>query len=91
MPKLSRYAVIGFCSSLVSDTFSNAARVIKTSKQTAESTNVTYRQVVRDIVTEGGVRELFQRGLRTKIMINGIQGIVFTVIFKCIENMLSPP
>lgn len=44
--KLMRSAVIGFCSSFVSDTCSNSIRVIKTSRQTATEP-MTYPQVIR--------------------------------------------
>ena len=82
--KYSRYAGIGFCSSFVSDTVSNFSRVIKVAKQTSES-GTSYPTVVANIIKNQGIQELFARGLRTKILINGIQGLVFTVIWKTLE------
>lgn len=37
----ARYALIGFWSSLVSDTCSNSIRVLKTTKQTAQARSIT--------------------------------------------------
>ena len=89
LKKMGRFALIGFCSSFVSDTISNSARVIKTSKQTSKNSNASYSQIVKSIITEKGVMELFGRGLKTKIMINGIQGIVFTIVWKSLEEILN--
>ena len=86
--KFGRYAGIGFCSSFVSDSVSNFSRVVKVTKQTSEH-GTTYRQIVKNIVKEKGISELFGRGLKTKIMINGIQGIVFSVVWKTLEEYLN--
>ena len=43
----------------------------------------------QNIIEKDGVKELFGRGLKTKIMINGIQGIVFTIVWKSLEEMLN--
>jgi len=56
----------------VSDTVSNSIRVVKTSKQAATEA-VTYPAVIRDIVAKDGVLGLFGRGLKTKILANGLQ------------------
>lgn len=79
--KLLRSAVIGFCASFVSDTCSNSIRVIKTTKQTA-TTPMTYPQVVRMVVDKEGWLGLFGRGLKTKILANGMQGILFSVLWR---------
>ncbi len=89
LKKMGRYAIIGFCSSFVSDTFSNSARVIKTSKQTAKDSKASYSQIVKNIIKKDGLKELFGRGLKTKIMINGIQGIIFTIVWKSLEELLN--
>lgn len=89
LKKMGRFACIGFCSSLVSDTCSNSARIIKTSKQTAKDSNTSYSQIVKNIIEKDGFKELFGRGLKTKIMINGIQGIVFTIVWKSLEELLN--
>ncbi len=56
----------------MSDTVSNSIRVVKTSKQAATEA-VTYPAVIRDVVAKDGVLGLFGRGLKTKILANGLQ------------------
>lgn len=85
LPKLARNAGIGFCSSLVSDTVSNSIRVVKTTRQTYETT-ITYRQAVEVVVKQDGVLGLFGRGLKTRLMANAFQGMLFTVLWKTIED-----
>jgi hypothetical protein len=89
MLKLGRSAIIGFSASLVSDTFSNSLRVIKTYRQTHES-RVSYGQAVKEIVEKDGVAGLFGRGLKTRIFTNGLQGIMFSVLWKLIEDNMFP-
>jgi hypothetical protein len=79
--KLTRAAFIGFCASAVSDTVSNSIRVIKTTKQTA-TTPMTYGQVIKQVVQADGVLGLMGRGLKTKIISNGIQGLLFSVLWR---------
>jgi len=78
---LSRQAFIGFSSSIVSDTCSNSLRVIKTTRQTYQ-TNISYSNVVKNIIKHDGVRGLFFRGLDTRILANGINGMMFSVLWK---------
>ena len=47
-------------------------RVVKTAKQTV-TTPMTYTEVVKMVIEKDGVAGLFGRGLRTKIIANGIQ------------------
>lgn len=79
--KLSRSAVIGFVASAISDTCSNSIRVIKTTKQTAV-VPMTYTQAVKTVVEKDGVIGLFGRGLKTKIISNGLQGLMFSVLWR---------
>lgn len=79
--KLMRAAFIGFCASAISDTVSNSIRVVKTTKQTA-TTPMTYPQVVRSVVATDGVLGLMGRGLKTKILSNGLQGLLFSVLWR---------
>lgn len=79
--RLLRSAFIGWCSSLVSDVCSNSIRVIKTGKQTsAEAT--TYLEVVKTIYAKEGISGFVFRGLGTKLITNGIQGIMFSVLWR---------
>ncbi|KAI8620773.1 mitochondrial carrier [Chytriomyces sp. MP71] len=87
--KLARNAVIGFSASIVSDTISNSLRVIKTYRQTHD-VPVSYPQAVRDVIAKDGVAGLFGRGLKTRIVTNGLQGIMFSVLWKLFEENLFP-
>ncbi|GMI09547.1 hypothetical protein TrVE_jg10403 [Triparma verrucosa] len=87
--ELGRRALIGFCSSAVSDTCSNSIRVIKVYKQSSE-TAVTYPNAVRAIIAKDGVAGLMFRGLETKIFANGLQGILFSILWKQFEEVLFP-
>lgn len=86
--KLVRNAGIGFASSFTSDIVSNSLRVIKTTKQTYHEP-ITYREAVGIIVEKDGVIGLFTRGLGTRVMANGFQGILFTVLWKYFEEQLN--
>lgn len=83
-----RSAVIGFLSSAVSDTVSNCLRVIKTVKQTMAASGhnipgkLSYWDVVSHVYEESGWIGLVGRGLATRIVANGIQSVVFTVLWK---------
>ena len=79
--KLCRSAGIGFSATLVSDTVSNSIRVIKTYRQTHPSP-ISYRQAVTDVIRQDGVLGLAFRGLKTRIVANGIQGLTFSVLWK---------
>jgi hypothetical protein len=84
--KLARSALMGFCSSAVSDTCSNSIRVVKTVRQTSVET-LSYKQVVQKVVAEEGLKGLFGRGLSTKIVTNGIQGTLFSVLWRFGQDM----
>lgn len=89
LAELGRRAILGFCSSAVSDTCSNSIRVCKVYKQSYPE-QISYTQVVRNVVQESGVRGLFFRGLETKILANGMQGILFSILWKHFEEALFP-
>jgi len=89
LKKLGRRALLGFCSSAVSDTCSNSIRVCKVYKQ-AYPEQISYPQVVRNVIQESGVRGLMFRGLETKILANGLQGILFSILWKHFEEVLFP-
>lgn len=79
--KYSKYAFIGFSSSFVSDIASNFARVLKVFKQT-NSEKISYKNAIKEIVEKDGISGFFTRGLKTKILSNGIQSVIFTIIWK---------
>ena len=70
--------MIGFCSSAVSDTCSNSIRVLKTTRQTYERP-IGYVEAAKEIISKEGLGGLFGRGLKTRILANGVQGMLFTV------------
>lgn len=84
--KLGRSAVIGFCASAVSDTVSNSVRVIKVYKQ-ANTEKVSYPEAIRRVIAEDGIMGLLGRGLKTKIIANGLQGLMFSVLWKYIDDL----
>lgn len=82
-----RNAMIGFLSSIVSDTVANFMRVIKTTKQALSSTRVvTYAETISVILAADGLKGLFGRGLRTRIMANALQSVLFTVIWRSLAH-----
>jgi len=81
-------AIIGFCASAVSDTCSNSIRVLKTTKQTAEFP-ITYTQAFRQVVDKDGISGLMFRGLKTKIISNGFQGLLFNVLWRTISDAMA--
>jgi hypothetical protein len=87
LTKLARSALIGFCSSAVSDTCSNSIRVVKVYKQ-ANTETISYPEAVKRVIKEDGIKGLFGRGLSTKIVANGLQGMMFSVLWKYIDEAL---
>jgi hypothetical protein len=89
LPKrLLRSAFIGFCASAVSDTCSNSIRVVKTTKQAATDP-ITYSQAVKLVIEKDGVLGLFGRGLKTKIVANGLQGLMFSVLWRLGQDYMA--
>ena len=83
--KMCRSAIIGFSSSSISDICSNTFRVIKTNRQTSE-TNISYSRLIKNIIEKESVIGLMTRGLKTKIITNGIQGMCFTIMFDYLRK-----
>ena len=83
---LTRNAVIGFTASVVSDTVSNSIRVLKTTRQTYDKP-ISYLEAGKEIVKNDGVKGLLGRGLKTRIIANGLQGMMFTVLWKAFMNL----
>lgn len=79
--KLIRRAFIGFVASVISDTVSNSLRVLKTYRQVNE-TRIGYVEAAQAVVAVDGVSGLFGRGLKTRIWANGLQGLMFTVLWR---------
>jgi len=83
-----RNAMIGFCAAAVSDTCSNSLRVLKTTRQTSLEP-VGYLESAQMIIRKEGYAGLFGRGLKTRILTNGIQGAMFTVGWRAISEQLN--
>ncbi|EJD38338.1 mitochondrial carrier [Auricularia subglabra TFB-10046 SS5] len=83
---LGRQAFIGFCASVVSDTSSNSLRVLKTYRQ-VNATRISYSDAARAVLAADGLRGLFGRGLRTRILANALQGILFSILWKLFMNL----
>merc|ERR1719333_929359 len=86
--KYVRNACIGFASAAVSDTCSNSLRVLKTTRQTA-LVPISYKDAAMNIIEKEGYAGLFGRGLSTRILTNGIQGALFTIGWKAIQEILD--
>eukprot|EP00755_Sulcionema_specki_P005370 Sspe_Gene.4832::Locus_1596_Transcript_1_1_Confidence_1.000_Length_1528::g.4832::m.4832 len=86
--KLGRNAMVGFCASVVSDSVSNSLRVMKTYRQTSP-VPISYAEVAKEIVEKDGVAGLFGRGLQTRILANGMQGMMFSVLWKYFDSKIN--
>ncbi|KIR41182.1 mitochondrial carrier protein [Cryptococcus deuterogattii 99/473] len=84
--KLFRQAFIGFAASLVSDTSSNSLRVVKTYRQVHEG-DVGYLTAAKKIVEAEGWTGLFGRGLGTRLLTNGLQGLLFSILWKLFADL----
>lgn len=84
--ELARQAFIGFCATLISDTASNSLRVVKTYRQVHER-DVGYLTAAKDVVAADGLLGLFGRGLKTRIIANGCQGVMFSVLWKLFMDL----
>lgn len=85
--KLTKRASIGLCSSIISDTTSNCVRVIKTIKQTSANT-ISYRETINNLYAKEGYSWIF-RGLKTKIITNGLNGIMFSITWKYFQDLFN--
>ena len=79
--KLLRQAFIGFCASVVSDSVSNSLRVVKTYRQ-VHATRIGYMAAANAVIAQDGLRGLLGRGLKTRILANGLQGLMFSILWK---------
>ena len=87
---MARLAFIGFVASVLSDTLSNSLRVLKAHKQVSE-TPIGYVDAARAVIATDGLLGLFGRGLKTRLLVNGVQGPMFTVLWNTFQNMFAAP
>ena len=45
-----------------------------------------FLQAVREVIAKDGVAGLFGRGLKTRILANGMQGLMFAVVWKYLQR-----
>lgn len=83
---LARRAFIGFIASIVSDTVSNSLRVVKTYRQ-VNDTRISYASAARAVIAVDGWIGLFGRGLKTRILANGLQGLMFSLLWRWFMDM----
>eukprot|EP01064_Diplonema_japonicum_P012630 TRINITY_DN20031_c0_g1_i1.p1 TRINITY_DN20031_c0_g1~~TRINITY_DN20031_c0_g1_i1.p1 ORF type:complete len:328 (+),score=48.66 TRINITY_DN20031_c0_g1_i1:68-985(+) len=81
-----RNGIIGICASAASDTSSNSLRVLKTIRQTHPDTSTGYIEAARIVVQKDGLRGLFGRGLVTRLLVNVLQGVFFTIIWRALSE-----
>lgn len=86
--KYVRNALIGFASAVVSDSCSNSLRVLKTTRQTSIEP-IGYLPAAKMIIEQDGILGFMGRGLKTRILTNGIQGALFTVGWRVIQEFLE--
>ncbi|KAI9068953.1 mitochondrial carrier [Trametes sanguinea] len=84
--KLLRQAFIGFCASVASDTVSNSLRVVKTYRQVNEE-RIGYFAAAEAVIATDGIKGLLGRGLKTRILANGLQGLMFSVLWKMFMDL----
>ena len=82
--KMVRHGCMGFASSFVSDITSNFFKIMATIRITSKR-KVGYVDAAKRILDSDGIMGLFSRGLKTRIISNGLQGLVFAVAWKQLE------
>ena len=85
---MMRNAFVGLCASAVSDVVSNGIRVVKTKIQTS-TVALSYMGAISAIIAEDGIQGVFLRGLGTKLITNGVSAMLFSVMWKYFEEMLT--
>ena len=85
---LLRRASLGVAASCASDVSSNGLRVVKTKLQTSKDGETSLLDVARQVIQEDGLAGLLGRGLQTRLLVNCLQGAVFSVAWKYFESLL---
>lgn len=85
LQKLGRNGGMGFAAAMCSDVVTNGFKIIATNKQTNKS-HLTYYETAKKIVRRDGLPALVTRGLKTRILGNGLQGATFVVLWKGMEE-----
>lgn len=83
--RVGRNGGMGFLAAMCSDVVTNGFKIIATNKQTSKS-NVSYYETARKIIKRDGALALVTRGLKTRLLGNGLQGAFFVLLWKEIES-----
>ena len=86
---VGRNALIGCAASCVSDTVSNGPRVVKTIRQSSAG-DVSYLAAARGVIGAEGLLGLLGRGLRTRLLVNALQGALFSVVVRPFPKERTP-
>ena len=62
--------------------------MLKTTKQTSEVA-ISYTQAFKQVVEKDGLSGLAFRGLQTKIISNGFQGLLFNILWRTIQDAMA--
>jgi hypothetical protein len=73
---------------MVCDLLTNWIRVVKTTKQTLIQP-LSYLQTVRLILNTAGLHGLFFRAMWTRMLVNGLQSMMFTVLWKYLLELFK--
>ena len=85
LTKIARNGGMGFAAAMCSDVVTNGLKIVATNKQTCDK-GLTYYQHAKKIATRDGIPALITRGLKTKLIANGLQGATFVLLWKEIES-----
>ena len=84
-----RNGLMGCLSTIVADCCANSMRVVKTAKQTHPVAGVSYQEVVMQILAQDGLHGLLFRGLKTRLLVNILQGTLFSVLWRMLQKWFS--
>ncbi|CAN8069443.1 unnamed protein product [Agarophyton chilense] len=87
LAKIGRNGGMGFLAAMSADIFTNGFKVVATNKQTCDK-GLSYYEVARKIVKRDGIFSIVTRGLKTRMIANGLQGATFVLLWKEIESRL---
>lgn len=86
--KHARNGAIGLAASIAADSLTNSFRVVKVVTQTS-AVPLGYLGAVHKVVRETGITGLLFRGLPLKLMANGIQCVLFTIVWRHLMEVFN--
>eukprot|EP00754_Rhynchopus_humris_P015571 Rhum_TRINITY_DN14458_c0_g1::Rhum_TRINITY_DN14458_c0_g1_i1::g.89378::m.89378 len=81
-----RNGAIGMFATAASDVVSNCVRVVKTIRQTHPDSSVGYFDAAKEVLRKQGLSGLLGRGLATRLLVNVLQGVFFTVLWRALSE-----